>query len=158
MIVAALVSVMGISIVAFVTNARMPVGSSDQRGEDAGPPPAEVTESDEVVIKGVARDFLRYAATGRPVEACLMVIDNGGILNPCEKDLSGRADYKALRRLDPELEVIGFDRKGDVATITGKQVRPAQAVKLSIEIVHTDRGEWKVRKMNGRPITFEGDF
>lgn len=157
-IVAAVVSALGITVVAFVTNAQVPVGSTDRQREEPGPPPVEVTQSDDEVIMGVARDFLRYAAKGKPVEACLMVIDNGGILNPCENDLGSRKDWEVLTKLDPGLTVTGLDRDGDRATIAAKNLNPAPSLQVSIEVVHTRYGSWKVRKLNGRSIEYEGDF
>lgn len=158
-IAAAVISVLGIAVVAFLLNARVPATSEGGApSTDAGSPPPVGTQSDAEIILGKARDFLSLSAEGEVIPACLMVIDNGGFTNPCVTDLSDRADYKALRRLDPELEVTGFDRRGDVATITGKHIRPAPSVEVSIQMILTERGEWKVRKLNGRPITFEGDF
>ncbi len=151
------VAAVSVVVVAFVINASVPAAGPPP-DRSVGAPPEDVPEPDDVVIMGQARDFLRYSAQGEVITACAIVADNGGFTNPCENDLSKRADYKTLRRLDPELEVTGFDRKGNVATITGKQITPAPAVTFSIQVVLTDRGEWKVRNLNGRPITFEGDF
>ncbi len=154
------VAVAGAAAFGFVYAARHPGPTATDPGtlSPRSGPPSEVEETDEEAILAQAQSFLRKSATGNVVEACLPVTDNGGILNPCENDLKKRTDFKTLRRLDPNLEVIGFDRSGDVVTITGKHLQPATTVKFSIQVMHTDRGEWKVRKLNGRPITYEGDF
>ncbi|WP_152360807.1 hypothetical protein [Microlunatus speluncae] len=154
-VVAAAISVLGVAVVAFVTNAQAPISSPDRHGDEGGPPPTETTESDEETIMGVARDFLRYGAKGKPVEACLMVIDNGGILNPCEDDLGPRKDWKALAELDPDLTVTGINRDGNRAVITNEKISPATTLTVSIEIIHTEYGSWKVRKLNGKTIAHE---
>lgn len=153
-VTAILITMIGIAVVAFATNRGGPSTSLSPSSDSPVAP--EVTKTDDEIILAGAQDFIELSREGDVIVACLYVIDNGSFTNACEEHLSKRKDWRAFAGLDPGVTVTGFDRDGDKAMITTKHLSPAPGWDLSIQLVLTDRGEWKVRKLNGLAIDWEG--
>jgi hypothetical protein len=106
-------------------------------------------------IRQTAEQFLRGAAKSDLAEACLFVIPSGGYLGRCREDLEKRADLTKLRELGESITVRAFHVDGDTATITSADLEPRPSWDLTVTVVNDPDDGWKVRKLNGQPITFE---
>ena len=101
------------------------------------------------------RLFLRDVVAGRYDGACLQVIDNGSVLNPCMESLPRRVDIRGIRRLDPKVTVEHAHEHDGVVMITAADLTPQPSWPLTLRLDHGARdGRWKVRALNGTAITW----
>lgn len=102
-----------------------------------------------------AQTFLRHASDSDFTDACLAVIDNGGILNNCRDDLSQRNDLSTLTQLDHTVRVIDTHPDGNSQLVTAADLRPSPSSPIELRLDRSTDGSWRVRVLNGRKINFE---
>ena len=114
----------------------------------------------EVSAAATAQEFLRLVADSRRNDdtaplPCVLVIDEGGLLNPCMDTLTQRwAELEPIERIGSRLTVRTVSTfTKDEAVVTDADIRPRPDTRISITLEYIGGGAgWKVRQLNRREL------
>lgn len=118
------------------------------------PAPVRLAPRDGDEAKWTAQLFIRKAIASNYVGACLEVVDNGTVLNPCMASLPKRPDLATITRLDPKTSVTAVHERDGGVVIGPDDLSPKPATSVTLRLDHGADGQWKVRELNGRPIAW----
>lgn len=117
-------------------------------------------EPTEVSAAATAQEFLRLVADSRRNDdtaplPCVLVIDEGGLLNPCMNALTLRwAELEPIERIGSRLTVRTVTTfTQDEAVVTDADIRPRPDTTISVTLEYISSGAgWKVRQLNRRDL------